>query len=78
MSRRSGIRFAGKDMRQHENLRRFPDRPVEQEAWQSTRADAAYLRSARDHNENLCVPRRAAASYLSKWQGSGGGVLGLV
>jgi hypothetical protein len=24
MSRRSGIRFADKDMRQHENLRRFP------------------------------------------------------
>jgi hypothetical protein len=24
MSRPSGIRFAGKDMRQHENLRRFP------------------------------------------------------
>jgi hypothetical protein len=24
MSRRSGIRFADKDMRQHKNLRRFP------------------------------------------------------
>jgi hypothetical protein len=24
MSRRSGIRFAGKDMRQQDNLRRFP------------------------------------------------------